>query len=636
MKLASMLRRLRNTRGGTRSTRSTPYTPYMPEPPVDPPPVDPPPVDPPMPPPAAPGAVPIPPVSPSTLQVTVMASSPTVYRGVRITFTGSVENAPEGVTLNYSWTFGDGATDTQGINELISSCKYDTLGEKTVTLTVRNGNTVLGSGSVTINVESQPLIVPPLPPVTEAGSNQLAAVNKEVSFDGSDSTSPYGGSLRYLWVFGDERDPTAGSNEMMPSYAYTTPGTKRVTLIVIDEETGLTDSDEVTITVIGVTVTGDPRVVAVGDPDPVEFRSTVSNAPEGADLSYSWDFGDGAIYQRRYGSTASCQYTIPGDQTVTLTVGVTIEGQEVEVEGTCVIKVFKVDAGDPQIVAVGDRVQFAGSVLNAPEDADLTYSWAFDEGATNAEDDDGLTPSCVYASAGKKIATLTVRFTIDGVSVEGSGTVKIRVLESRLRVQGARGLSLLEKAAVRLVFGAPDALSEGLTVQVDEVVTSNGVGVGGSYGGGIIKISRVKHQLAEDLDGDTTVDDIDLTIPTNIKYLATLVHEIGHHWQSIHNEHPDRIPNYEFDNEVLETLNFVCKEQHAAVGQVYFILKWQLHHGHDPINLTDRGHSDNVGPAGRYASIADIPYNNSHRYIDPPEAIQLVNNFDRYLADLRR
>ena len=39
MKLASMLRRLRNTQGGTRSTRSTPYTPYnpyMPEPPTDP------------------------------------------------------------------------------------------------------------------------------------------------------------------------------------------------------------------------------------------------------------------------------------------------------------------------------------------------------------------------------------------------------------------------------------------------------------------------------------------------------------------------------------------------------------------------------------------------------------------------
>ena len=460
---------------------------------------------------------------------------------------------------------------------------------------------------VIITVESQLVSVPPGPPVAEAGSNQLAAVNKEVSFDGSDSTSPYGGSLRYLWVFGDERDPTAGSNKMMPSYAYTTPGTKRVTLIVIDEETGLTDSDSVTITVIGVTVTGDPRVVAVGDPDPVEFRSTVSNAPEGADLSYSWDFGDGAIYLRRYGSTASCQYTMPGDQTVTLTVGVTIEGQEVEAEGTCVITVFNVNAGAGQIVAIGDRVEFEGSVENAPEGADLTYSWDFGGVVSGVRGADGLTPSCVYPSAGEKIATLTVRFTIDGETGEGRRPVKITVLESRLRVQGPRTLSGLELDAFRLVFGTS------LTPPRIEIIehldnTGDTGGAVGQYDADrdVLEIARDKHPYAEDLDGDTTVDDIDLTIPHNIKYLATLIHEAGHHWQSIHNEHPDRIPNYEFNNEVLETLNFVCKEQHAAVGQVYFILKWQLHHGHDPINLTDRGHSDNVGPAGRYASIADI------------------------------
>ena len=635
MKLASMLRRLRNTRGGTRSTRSTPYTPYMPEPPVDPPPVDPPPVDPPMPPPAAPGAVPIPLVSPSTLQVTVMASSPTVYRGVRITFTGSVENAPEGVTLTYSWTFGDGATDTQGINELISSCKYDTLGEKTVTLTVRNGNTVLGSGSVTVNVESQLVSVPPGPPVAEAGSNQLAAVNKEVSFDGSDSTSPYGGSLRYLWVFGDERDPTAGSNKMMPSYAYTTPGTKRVTLIVIDEETGLTDSDSVTITVIGVEVTGAPRVVAVVPGTRVSFEGTVSNAPADATLAYSWDFGDGAIYLRRYGSTASCQYTMPGDQTVTLTVGVTIEGQEVEAEGTCVITVFRVEVGSDQIADVDDPVNFTGTVSNALADATPTYSWDFGEGATNAQGTDGLTPSCSYTTHGDKTIKLTVSYTIDDESVEGSATVNITV--AQLRVQGARTLSGLELAAFRLVFGTSLTPPR---IEIREHIDNTG-DTGGAVGqydadGDIVEIARDKHPYAKDLDGDTTVDDIDLTRPHNIKYLATLIHEAVHHWQSLNNRHPDRIPNYEFNNEVLETLKFVCKEQHAAVGQVYFILKWQLHHGHDPINLTDRGHSDNVGPAGRYASIADIPYNNSHRYIDPPEAIQLVNNFDTYLADLRR
>ncbi len=610
MKFASMLRRLRNTQAGMRSTArsgSTPYTPY-----TDPPP------------------------GPFGVDA---GDAQTVSVGTAVTFTGTVSNAPAGVTLRYRWDFGHDATDAEGFNGLTPSCSYTMAGRKTVRLTVSytaDSQTIEVFDEVIITVESQLVSVPPRPPVAEAGSDRIAAVNKAVSFDGSDSTSPGGGSLRYRWDFGDETDLTAHSEEMMPSYTYTTAGTKRVTLRVTDEDTGLTDSDEVTITVIGVTVTGDPRVVAVVPVTRVNFRGTVSNAPEGATLSYTWDFGEGAIYLRRYGSTASCQYTMPGDQTVTLTVGVTIDGEEVQVEGTCVITVFKVDAGDPQIVAVGDTVEFEGSVLNAPNGVNLTYSWAFGDGATSAEDDDGLTPSCEYTTAGEKMVTLTVSFTIDSVSVEGSGTVKIRVLESRLRVQGARGLSLLEKAAVRLVFGAPDALSEGLTVQVDEVVTSGGVGVGGSYGGGIIKISRVKHQFAEDLDGDTTVDDIDLTIPTNIKYLATLVHEIGHHWQSINNQHNIRIPNYEFDNKVLETLNFVCKEQHAAVGQVYFILKWQLHHGHDPINITQAGSADKiVGPVNRYASIADIPPTNEPRYIDPPEAIQLVNNFGRYLADLR-
>ena len=423
MKFASMLRRLRNTRGGTRSTRSTPYTPYMPEPPVDPPPVDPPPVDPPMPPPAAPGAVPIPPVSPSTLQVTVMASSPTVYRGVRITFTGSVENAPEGVTLTYSWTFGDGATDTQGINGLISSCKYDTLGEKTVTLTVRNGNTVLGSGSVTINVESQPLIVPPLPPVARAGMNQVVAFGSEVSFSGADSTSPYGGSLRYLWVFGDERDPTAGSNEMMPSYAYTTPGTKRVTLIVIDEETGLTDSDKVIIKVkpLPEAEAGDDQIVGVTKK--VSFDGSGST---GIGIDYLWDFGD---EQNRTASSdeimPSYRYNTIGTKTVMLTV--TDRETGLTNSDTVIINVRPVPeakAGDDQTVAVNTAVSFDGSDSTG---TNLSYSWVF--GADSAPlTGSGATPSCTYNEPGAKTVMLTVTDRDTGVTAKDDVTINVGVV----------------------------------------------------------------------------------------------------------------------------------------------------------------------------------------------------------------
>ena len=786
MRFPSLLRRLRNTQGGMGSTAksaSTPYTPY-----TDPP--------------------------PDETTVTVTASSPTVYRGVRITFTGRVENAPEGVTLSYSWTFGEGATDTQGISDLISSCKYDTLGTKTVTLTVRNGNTVLGSGSVTITVESPPL--PWRSPIAHAGSDQIVALGSEVSFSGADSTSPYGSSLTYSWTFGanadpptsdaempfciyskpgtktvtltvtdsatelkhsdkvtikvkplpeaeagddqivgvnqkvifdgsgstgigidyswdfgDEENPTAVGDGVMPSYTYTTKGTKTVTLTVTDRETGLTDSDDVTITVrpppvadagsdqlaavnkglsfdgsgsigtnlsylwafgdeenstavgdgvmpsytyptkgtktvtltvtdedtglshsdtvtitvidVGVTVIGTPQVVAaeVGSKR-VTFTGSVSNEPEGATLKYSWSFGNGAIYLKNiHGLTPSCQYTTPGDQTVTLTVGVTLDGQTVEVEGTCVIKVFKVNDGPHQIVAVGDTVNFEGTVSNAPE-GEPTYTWAFGEGAANAEDDDGLTPSCSYTTAGEKKVTLTVSFTIDGESFKGSGTVKITVLESQLRVQGPRVLSDLERAAFNLVFGeATTPLGTSITlpqIKIREHIDNYGDlgGAGGQYDvvNDIVEIAIDKHPYAEDMDGDTTVDDIDLTRPHNIKYLATLIHEAGHHWQSVNNRYNTRIGIYDFDNEVLKSLKFVCKEQHAAVGQVYFILKWQLHHGHDPINITQAGGGKSVGPVNRYASIAEILPPTGDRDISRSKAIQLVSKFGKYLADL--
>ena len=523
-------------------------------------------------------------------------------------------------------------------------------GRKTVRLTVSytaDSQTIEVFDEVIITVESQLVSVPPGPPVAEAGSNQLAAVNKEVSFDGSDSTSPYGGSLRYLWVFGDERDPTAGSNKMMPSYAYTTPGTKRVTLIVIDEETGLTDSDEVTITVIGVTVTGAPRVVAVGDPDPVEFRSTVSNAPEGADLSYSWDFGDGAIYLRRYGSTASCQYTLPGDQTVTLTVGVTIDGKSVEVEGTCVIKVFKVDAGAGQIVAVDDRVQFAGSVSNAPEDADLTYSWAFDEGATNAEDDDGLTPSCSYTTSGEKTVTLTVSFTIDGESVEGSSTVKITVLEWPLRVQGPRTLSALERDAFELVFGTSLTPPR---IQIFEHLdnTADPGGAAGSYDAAndIVKIARDAFPYTEDLNGDSTRANTDIFKPGNMKFLNTFIHECTHHWQSVKNRHTDAGPapsKYEFTRQELEDLDLL-KEQHASAAAAWFVIGWQIEYRDvevEPmINLTEKPPENNVGKVFRYTEINEIPHVTSNsrysgRWVTRLRAEELSSRFADLLIQLQ-
>ena len=80
---------------------------------------------------------------------------------------------------------------------------------------------------------------------------------------------------------------------------------------------------------LGVTAR-ESQTVALGVRVP--FNGTVSNAPGGAALTYSWDLGEGATeIEGADGLTPSCIYTTPGDKTVTLTVSYTdTNGDRVE------------------------------------------------------------------------------------------------------------------------------------------------------------------------------------------------------------------------------------------------------------------------------------------------------------------
>ena len=207
-----------------------------------------------------------------------------------------------------------------------------------------------------------------------------------------------------------------------------------------------------------------------------------------------------------------------------------------------------------------------------------------------------------------------------------------------LVVQQRRRLSPLERYAVDLVFdGAVDPGE--LSVEVSDRITIGGDGVASIYSGdGRIAISRIKHADAEDLDILTEVDDIDKTRPNNISYLSRIVHEAGHYWQERRNRYRKRLPFFEFSRETLDRVEFICKEQHASVGQVYFILKWQWDLGIPQLDLTDDSPwgRDNVGSAGRYCLIGgrDLDANNK-RYMSRDEVGEFFpRKFQRYLIDL--
>ena len=524
---------------------------------------------------------------------------------------------------------------------------HSTTGAKVVTLTVTD--TVSGltaSDTVTVTVHNAP--------VARAGSDQRVVVGSEVSFDGSRSCDPDGGNLTYLWDFGDRADPPTAKG-VKPFCFYDDTGVKTATLTVTDDE-GVTASDTVVITVVsppgplGVTVTGNPHTVFDGTK--VEFEGSVENAPEDADLTYSWIFGKGAFYVNIAELTASCFYGIPGEKTVTLTVSYTdADNEKVEAEGTFVITVLKVDAGHYQVAAVGDRVEFEGSVENAPEGATLIYSWDFGEGATNAEDDDGLTPSCVYASAGKKAVTLTVRFTIDGVSGESSSTVMIAI--PHLTVQGPRLLSPLEKDAVRLVFGGSSSFTDLKIlnkIRIQFVWEIDGQPTwGASQGAGLIKIAIKKHPCTDFLDHNSTRGTVDIFKPSNMFYLNRLIHECTHWWQEDNDRYQystsGGLERYNFDFDELQDLTFPDKEPHASAAATWFVIGWQLTYRdvevESMINLTQRGIGDRVGTVNRYSVIRDIPNAPSNseysgRWVTRQKAEALSSDFTTVLEELRR
>ena len=184
----------------------------------------------------------------------------------------------------------------------------------------------------------------------------------------------------------------------------------------------------------GVTAAASPQTVSVGTA--VTFTGTVSNAPDGAVLSYLWDFSDKANPTAGgSGVRVSYTYPTPGVKTATLTVSYTdTNGDLVEVCDEVIINVFSADAGSDQIVCASTVVEFNGSVENAPEGVELSYSWDFGDAEAISLDNSGVMAACIYLTHGERTVTLTVSYTgTDNEKVEASDTLTVTVIHIKSR-----------------------------------------------------------------------------------------------------------------------------------------------------------------------------------------------------------
>ena len=137
---------------------------------------------------------------------------------------------------------------------------------------------------------------------------------------------------------------------------------------------------------------GSDQIVSVGDT--VNFDGSGST---GSNLSYSWDFGSGADPTTATTAQASCKYTTPGENTVTLTV---TDARGVSSSDTLTVTAVLIE---PQTVNDGEGVDF--EVLGA--ESATVFSWGWEIPSELGSDPDvGNNPAVVFSPADSRETTI--------------------------------------------------------------------------------------------------------------------------------------------------------------------------------------------------------------------------------------
>jgi len=201
--------------------------------------------------------------------------------GDELSFSGSESTASDGSSLVlFEWDFeSDGVVDAVGSER---SHRFDLEGEYTVTLRVTDSIGEVDEDSLTVTVTNRE------PIVSFTWLPMELTVLADVEFNDT-SVDLDGSVVSWFWDFGDG----GTSFQEDPSHRYDDKGNFTVTLVVTDDD-GASGSVSLEVSLVNVApsagFTFDPDEGTVGVD--VRFMDRSSD-PEGKELEYLWDFGDG-------------------------------------------------------------------------------------------------------------------------------------------------------------------------------------------------------------------------------------------------------------------------------------------------------------------------------------------------------
>ncbi len=293
-----------------------------------------------------------------------------------------------------------------------------------------------------------------------------------VSFNASASTDPDGSIATYSWNFGDGGTTSGTSNTA--SHTYATAGTFTVTLTVTDNggaSASTTRSVQVDTTNLPPTASFQFSPTGGAAPLLVLFDGSASTDPDGSNLSYTWDFGDGS--DTGSGKTPTHMFAAAGTFTVRLTV---TDSPGLSASTTQAITVTA-GGGVGDVIVSGratyDRVPFS-SVLSSG----LNYS------NTSAQPIREAVVELVHASGGTLATSTTDSGGNYALTAPANTSVFVRVrAQSRWATTPARDIRVLNNTNGNALYVLDTAaFNTGTASQTRNLHASSGWG-GSSYTG---------------------------------------------------------------------------------------------------------------------------------------------------------
>ena len=358
--------------------------------------------------------------------------------GGTVTLVASSDDA-DGTVVSQSWRQLSGPLVTlagENTNVVTFTMPVDMQGQTAITLefTVTDDQGATASDEVIITAN--------VPPIANAGTDQLVMSGDTVNLLGSNSSDPDGNISSYNWTYVSGTQVTI-ENANSSNAWFVAPqieGSITIRLDVTDNN-GAISSDEVIISVSNAnipptaTVNGGITVVS-GDPNPVSVTGQGDDT-DGTITQYNWSQVAGPLVTLIDADTPTVSFNVP---TVLVTSIVTLrltvvdnEGATGFAEGNVIIEATTsnnsptANAGTDQIVLVGESVTLSGTGFDADGDP-LTYQWVRVGGPAVALNGANLPQATFTAPDVSSISDITFELVVtDDKGASGSDQIIVTV-----------------------------------------------------------------------------------------------------------------------------------------------------------------------------------------------------------------